>query len=653
MLTFKNRFAGQLLTAAIVLLLSGLLAETVWGRRAELLAFDSMTVLDAAPLEQSPIVVVGIDEASFGELDMQWPWPRSLHADLIRSLTKAGAAVIAFDVLFAEPTSEREDARLAQAIREAGNVVLASDEVFSESQQFQQLMEVEPYEGYRIAGAHTGLVSVSVDVDGIVRSFPTAENAFWKRTLAIYQATQGAQASGPDPGNRDPRGRLIRYLGPDHTFRFVSYYQALQAETFLPPDVFKGKIVLVGNDIKAGTGSDRQDMFLTPYTQFTGFLTPGVELHATLIENELSGRHIAEAAPLQRYGLLLGAIAIAVLLTARLSPLRGFFASTLLIVALLALSYTLFFRWNTWLPVVIASLGVFIVYFVHALTGFVRELRQRKQIEKAFKYYVSPEIVKEMTDHPEKLVLGGIRKNVTVMFTDLEGFTSFSEKKEPEEVALLLKHYFTFMSAIVLKHGGTLDKFIGDAIMALWGAPVEDPAQADHALAAVLEMLEKLPVLRQELSQMGIELPNTRIGLHTGAAIVGNMGSVDRFEFTAIGDTVNLASRLESANKNYGTNILLSAETAAGLGGEHALRAVDLITVKGRTQPVEIFTICPDEKLNERSQALVELIKSGNAAEAAKLCEALLLEYPGDKIASCHLRNIGQAGLQHKEARSG
>ena len=201
--------------------------------------------------------------------------------------------------------------------------------------------------------------------------------------------------------------------------------------------------------------------------------------------------------------------------------------------------------------------------------------------------------------HPERLVLGGERREVTMMFTDLEGFTALTERLGAEQVAQILNLHFSRATAIIKRHRGAVNRFIGDAIMAMWGAPVEDPGQAANACLAACAMQRDMEALRAELGARGLPPMRMRIGLHSCVAVVGNLGSSDRFDYTAIGDGVNLAARLEGVNKLYGTSILVSGATAAKVGGAVALRPVDRVIVKGKTEAVEIFTPCADESLNE------------------------------------------------------
>ncbi len=634
----KQRFIRIFIPTVLVWAVFALLAQTAIGRRMELIAFDFLTVATMPASVDAPIVIVGIDEPSFAEFNQQWPWRRGIHAELTDRLKDAGAKVIAFDVLFAESTSDEEDRRFADAIRRAGNVVLASDLVFQEAGQFQMAMQVEPVPLLREAGARAGLASISIDPDLVVRSIPQSPDVFWRQILRIYKG-EGAR---PDDSPVVLPGELARYLGPDHAFRHVSYYQALDPEKFLPPGIFSGKIVLVGHDIKVslGPGNSRGDTYATPYSSRSGLMSPGVELQATFVANALAGRAIRETAAAWSIALIGLAVLLVNAAIREWQALRGAAVTLGVIAATAATSAWLFAVKDVWLPAVSAMLAVAAMYVVQVGTAFLQERRQRRQIEKAFRHYVAPEIVNEMTAHPERLVLGGSRRNITIVFTDLAGFTSVSETMSPEKVSALLNDYLSHMTRIIFAFGGTVDKFIGDAIMAFWGAPLNDPEQALHACQAVRDMQAELSRLRQSYAEQDLPELHMRVGIHSGAAVVGNMGSIERFDYTAIGDNVNLASRLEGINKLYGTETLISGETARLLDNRIPLRRVDRVIVKGKTQPIDVYTICDDMEIARLSDEALNHYTHRRWDAAVSAWRKLSALKPEDTIASLFLQRI-------------
>lgn len=615
-------------------ILAGAVHTTAF-RRLEYLEFDWLTTLTSPGRHDERIVIVGIDEPSFAELDLQWPWPRGLHGKLVRELVRAGAAVIVFDVVFAEPSDPEQDRLLADSIRDTDNVVLAADIVLQETTQFSQVMRVEPYESFREAGATSAVAAVTLDEDQVVRRIPQDPDAMWRVVSEAYRTISDRNIPGPSGG-------MIRYLGPDHTFRYVSYYQALDPERFLPEDIFQDRIVFIGLDLKVSpeVGLTQGEMFATPHMGFTGWPMPGVEVQANLAANALSGAGINETPRIVVLAVIFLFATIAVLLMRRWRPLTSALAVAAILIGLAACSLLLFAIGDLWLPVSGSMTAVVLVYAIQGGAAFLHERRRKQQIRQAFGYYVSRDVVREVIANPEKLVLGGVRRELTIMFTDLVGFTSLSEKMSPEQVTELLNRYLASMSNIIMECGGTVDKFIGDAIMAFWGAPLDDPEQAKHACQAAKKMLHEMVRLREDLQSSGLPSVSMRMGLHSGHAVVGNMGSSNRFDYTAIGDNVNLASRLEEANKLYGTAILLSSTTVAQLEDNSSLRYVDRIRVAGKEQPIDIFTFCSDTELIGLSRRALDAYTARDWQHAQALWRKSLMHEPKDDIATVYLKRI-------------
>ncbi|HSF16070.1 MAG TPA: adenylate/guanylate cyclase domain-containing protein [Vicinamibacteria bacterium] len=633
-------FAGDLgrtcvVAAVVALAVLAMSAAGVWSALDDAL-FDSFTVL-AAPRSGGPaaVVVVGIDEPSFAEVGKQWPWPRALHARLIEEVARAGASVIAFDVLFSEPLSPEDDAELARAIRDSGRVVLAGDIDIQTTANFESVQRVEPAPAFRAAGAVTGLANVEVAGDQVVRRFPQDPDAMWRVVIARHEALQG---SAPAEGRRPPPGAMVRYSDGSDVL-YVSYYQALEASTALPPDALRGRIVLVGLALKTTPEVSARrgpDTYATPFLRYSKQFTPGVEVHAQFVAAALAGRSIvplSNAFPALAATVVLG---VGVAFLRRWSVVR----STTLVVsagaAIVAASFALF-EAGYWLPVSAVLGAVAGLYVGRGATAYIDEARRRNEIRRAFEHYVSPAIVAEMTAHPDRLVLGGQRRTLTVMFTDLAGFTTMSEGIAPESVAQILNEHLTLMTGIVLAQGGTIDKFIGDAVMAFWGAPIDDPAHALHGVRAAIEMQAEMTRWRREPGRPELHV---RIGLNTGPVVVGNLGSKDRFAYTVIGDAVNLAARLEPLNRLYGTPILLAAETAAAVADAVRLRHVDRVKVKGRSQPVEIYTPENDGGLVEKTEAAIALYRARHWDGAERAWQEVAELRLGDGLASEYLGRI-------------
>lgn len=361
----------------------------------------------------------------------------------------------------------------------------------------------------------------------------------------------------------------------------------------LAEDSFKNKIVLIGLDMRASPepGRSQADTFATPYLQTTGWLTPGVELEATFVANGILNRSLTETPQTLTWFAILFSLLLSFPGILRWRPGWSLLLTLCTSGSLLLLSVWLFAEFDLWFPCLAALVAPLLLYLIQGAWAFVEERKKRRQIEQSFAHYVSPTIVKQMIRRDELPQLGGSRRKITLMFTDLAGFTHLSEQKEPEQVAIILNRHFSVMTQIILSHGGTIDKFIGDAIMAFWGAPLEDEQQALHAAQAAIEMQASMCELRQVFEKEGLPPIHMRIGIHTGIAVVGNMGSTDRFDYTAMGDSVNLAARLEGINKLYGTGILLSSITVQEISQELNLILIDKVKVKGKAQAIEIYSV--------------------------------------------------------------
>ena len=616
---------------------------TPW-KQFELKGFDALTVASAPGQSSLPITIVAIDEASMKQIGRQLPWPRSLHAKLIDQLSKSGALVIAFDVLFSEASNDpEEDRALADAIRRAKSVVIASDFVYQESAYARQWLRVDPLPVFTGAGATNGYAIVHLDSDLVLRRMPEGGDVFWR---AIAR-----RANERQPGlleiNEPPPGGMIRYDGRDRTFPYVSYYQALQADSHLPADAFKDQIVIIGRDIKATTdqGTSQADLFATPFTARTGWLTPGAEIHANVLETAIRGDAVSPAPRSWTIALVLAVVAVSAFAMRRWRPLVSGAVALALIAALAALAAALFLRMNVWLPVFGAMSSAAAVYLAFGGVAFLTERKRRGEIRRAFSLYVSPEVVDHVMAHPEKLKLGGERREVTCFFTDLEGFTALTERIGAEQVARTLNIHFTRATAIIKRNGGTVNRFIGDAIMALWGAPIDDPQQATHAVRAACEAQADMEALRGDLAREGLPEIRMRVGIHSCVAVIGNLGSDDRFDYTAIGDGVNLAARLEGVNKLYRTGILVSGETVAKLDGSIPMRIVDRVIVKGKSEPVEIYTPCADAFVNETTAKAVAAYRARRWDESEALWRELRAHNSADTIAALYLERIARLRL--------
>jgi adenylate cyclase len=597
----------------------------------ELKGLDLLFLLRGSRPPPPEIVIVAIDEPSFAGISKQWPWPRSIHADLVEKLTRAGARVIGFDILFTEPSHPADDTAFQQAMQESRNVVLLSEQVVINDPLFRYTTRLDPIETFKEV-ATVGLSSLQIYPDGTVRRarlwFPDIPS-FALQVARRYLATPGSQFARPQPrgerGERLDPGKdvLINYLGPPRTVPTVSYYQALEYDQMLPPGIFADKIVLVGRSTQAAPEPSRTapDVFPTPFLLSTESLTPGVEIQATIISNILTGRFVAELTTVAHLGVLLLLALAGSLVHQQLRPLTGLAATLALATTWLGLATALFARWELWLPIFAGILVLGLVHGGHLVNHMMTERRMKERIKDTFATYIDPRIVEGILLQHDSLKLSGDKRVVTVFFSDMEKFTSISEQMTPAGLVNLINQYLTLASESIRRYNGVIDKYLGDAIMAFWSPPfTNEHEHAKLACFAALDQLSKVDEFRRMLPDLigirkGLPNINIRIGVATGEVIIGNIGSNISRNYTVMGDTVNIASRLESASKQYGTQLLISEQTQAMASEEIETRELDAIRVVGKSEPVRIFELLA--RKGELDHATADLRKNFEAGLTA------------------------------------
>ncbi|MGH7278885.1 MAG: CHASE2 domain-containing protein, partial [Candidatus Rokuibacteriota bacterium] len=485
----------------------------------------------------TPIVIVSIDEDSFDELDLPWPFPRALHGRLLDVVSEAGAVAIGLDIMFSEPSAHgpADDEALAGAVARAGTVVLAAALTVTTEGFYTKIDPNLPLPVIRRGAAGVAPVNLDVDADGYVRRAPL-QHLVGDQPMSSFDARLHAMAAAAGiPARPLPETDevLINYAGGRRTFPWVPYHRVVGGE--VSPEIFRGKVVLVG-----GTSPVLQDVYSTPFARRRSM--PGVEIHANALETLLRGTPIRHMPPWLG-PLLAGAAVVATgALVARLRALRACLAVAVLLAALIGGSVVAFAWLDTWFRTVTIAIALVVGYLGAVTESFIREQRTRRRLSQFF----SPAVLNEVVRHKEGVVLGTSRRMLTVLFADIRGFTSMSEKLGPEHVVEMLGEYLTEMTEVVFRHGGTVDKYVGDTIMALYNAPLDDPDHAANAVRTALELQERtLAIAARWESRLGTRIRNG-VGINTGEAVVGTMGSRQRLEYTAIGDTVNLASRLEN-----------------------------------------------------------------------------------------------------------
>jgi adenylate cyclase len=571
-------------------------------------------------------VIAAIDEKSINKLG-RFPWPRSVWGRVVDRLTEEGARVIVFDVFFTEPENVESDDLLQQAIRRSGRVILPVVFDFSEA-GYKESGFTDKQLDFMIPSAYAVIKNTEAGFSPLtakmvlptmmrfstyasalaqINMIPDGDGTLRWEMLAIayhgdFYAPIGLQAArlfqgieatdlaldytgSVQLGNTtiptDSYGRmLINYRGPAGTFPVYPVSDILDRTT--PPGTFKDKIILIGP-----TAIGIYDLRVTPFSNNM----PGIEKHASVVDNILHKDFIHQSDTNIHILIFLfaGVLGIAI---PRLGAKAGAVLFLVLFAGYLGFIYYLFVTRGVWFNTVYPASALFFGYTSQTAYRFFMEERRAREIRKMFSSYVSKRIVDELIRDPSKAKLGGYRKEIPVLFSDIRGFTSFSEKHQPEEVVSLLNEYLGAMTEIVFNYEGTLDKFVGDAIMALWGAPVGQPDHAERAVKCALAMIVKLKELQAKWVAEGKYVIDIGIGINTGDMVVGNMGAEGKkMDYTVIGDNVNLGARLEGLTRKYNNHIIISEYTYEKVKHIVQAKELDSVTVKGKEKPVVVYDL--------------------------------------------------------------
>jgi adenylate cyclase len=614
-------------------------------------AFDLFQVLQPRVAAQRPVVIVDIDEESLRKLG-QWPWPRTRVADLISRLTKLGAAAIAFDVIFAEPDrlspvlAANEFRDLDEETRTKLRALPSNDEVMADAIKQSRVVlgetglpvvvpqpdtppaavgvaalggDPKPYlltfpgrlRNIPIldkAAAGRGLFSIRSERDGTVRRVPMVMQAqgtiipsltfemlrvATKASTILIRMDEAGIKGVAVPGLEMPTDRNAQvwvHFAPHDQARYVPAVDVLEGR--VTADRVAQRLVLIGT-----SAAGLLDLKTTPNDP----TMPGVEVHAQILENILSDSLLSS--PNYAIGAELCLAFVLGLAIIWLAPILGpgwlLLFGGAFIAMLVGTSWYLFSQYQTLIDFTFPLLSSLLIYLTLVFTNFVKEQAQRRQIRSAFGQYLSPTLVEQLAQSPEKLVLGGEARDMTIMFSDVRGFTTISEiyKDDPQGLTALMNSFLTPLTNAIIDRNGTIDKYMGDAIMAFWNAPLYDPTHELNACEAALDMLERVARLNREREATSkangsLFIPiNIGVGINTGRCVVGNMGSDLRFDYSVLGDSVNLASRLEGQCKSYGLPIIIGSKTANAAKDKFALLELDFIAVKGKKEPEVVYSI--------------------------------------------------------------
>lgn len=606
------------------------------------------------------IIIIAIDQASLtrlgeGAIDgvkVAWPWPRELYGDIVEYLDKQGAKVIAFDMLFSEvdrTSAQLSDEAFAERVDQSRAPIVFGTQVTPDGRPGPFAPPVKK----PIFGA----VNVKPEIvkSGVLREFLPIINGYPSLAYRVAEIV-----SGGEPAQRD-RFRL-HFYGPHlrrddrTTYRYISALNVLAAtrgaekEAGIDANTFKNKIILIG-----GTASGLYDAKATPLEG----VYPGVEWQATAIENILVHQRVQ---PVPQWvnvfytflgALLAGAGAI---LPSRawvkVATIALVIAATTGICLLLFLNEPIY-----WLHLAVPLIAILISSLTSLAWSYFTEGRQRLFISKAFALSTSPVIAEAISKNPEKLKLGGERREITVMFTDLAGFTDLSETMEVVKLAQVINLYMEAMSDEIVQRDGYLDKYIGDAIMSFWNGLIDQPDHAARACRAALGIKRREMEIAPQLQSLIDARIITRIGINTGPMAVGNLGSSRKLAYTVLGDAVNLGARLEPANKLYDTEVIISQSTAEQVKGQFVMRELDLLAVKGKTIPMAVYELMSEGTPSDDVRDRISLYSRGLAHyraqqwdDAERAWKQLVRECPGDGPAGKMLARLEK--LRHENLPS-
>jgi adenylate cyclase len=654
---FARKFGyARLICLALLLGLAVLrVADPAPVQELRVRVFDTFQRFEPRVKTARPVTIIDIDEKSLAKFG-QWPWPRTRIADMIINLSRLGAAAIAVDVLFPEPDRLNPDAvadsmrYLDEATRIRLRTLPSNDQILGDAikrsrvvlgetglgEVNPQLDKTFPVTGIAMLGedpqpflfdfpgllrnvkpleeaaAGRGLLTIRTERDGIVRRVPMmllAQGAMMPslsfEILRVVTGTPTIIVKSDQTGIKsvgvrgfevptDRNGQLWVHFARQDPSIYVSAADVLDGS--IPVDKVDHKLVLIGT-----SAVGLNDIKTTPVSS----AMPGVEIHAQVLEAALTKSLLSRPTSIIVVELLAAIVLgiLVIILAPMFGPVALVAIGALFATLVIGTSWYFYSQQRLLIDLTYPLLSTTAVYLTLIFSSFVREQRQRKQVRGAFAQYMSPVLVEQLAQSPEKLVLGGEEREMTIMFSDVRGFTSISEsyKHDPQGLTALMNRFLTPLTNAILARKGYIDKYMGDAIMAFWNAPLDDKVHELNACEAAVDMLERVDELNQAREQEALEegrpfIPlNVGVGLNTGTCVVGNMGSDLKFNYSVLGDSVNLASRLEGQSKEYGFPIIVGSKTALSVKEKFAILELDFIMVKGKKEPEVIYAIAGRE----------------------------------------------------------
>lgn len=634
-------------------------------KQVRLLVFDTyQRISPREPGQEKPVLIIDIDDESLQKIG-QWPWPRNILAQLLAKIRISGAAAVGVDFVFPEPDRlspeqavkvwpagasletvktairdmESHDAIFAREISQ-GRVVMGfvmrdlkthgelpkpRASIAFAGDDPKKFVPVYPSVLFSLPELHKqsmgdGFLNWIPDQDQVVRRVPLLVTAggqiYPSLTVDALRVAQdagtlivkssgasGVQAFGGESGvvslrvgagilPTTAKGELLIHFRYRDRSRYVSAWKVLQDK--VEPDLFSGRIVLIGT-----SAPGLLDLRATPLEADV----PGIDVHAQALEQIIEGRFLyrPDFALGMEIAYVIMVALIMILILPRIGAAWSALAGAVLVAVIVSGSYLVFLKWGWLSDPVYPSISALVVYLIGSAIVYLHSDIERRRVRSAFSYYLAPDLVEELSANPDRLVLGGELREITMMFSDIHGFTGIAEGLDSHDLITLINRILSPISESILDHQGTIDKYMGDAVMAFWNAPLDDPHHARHAALAALDMQTRIAdlnqTLRREAQESGRKFTEIRIGvgLSTGPCSVGNMGTENRFDYSVLGDHVNIASRLEGQTRQYGVDILLAENTAKQCKGL-AMLEVDRLRVKGRAEPITLYALTGDEE---------------------------------------------------------
>ena len=640
------------------------------------------------PMVDTSVVIVAIDDESFASVPSKWPYPRTYYAKAVDNLMEAGAKLIIFDVEFTEASeaSADDDLVFADAVKRSGSVILAAKIVYDQGPHgIYSSYLLKPIDPLLNADSYLGLVNYDHDIDGFLRQY-LLFNRTQKKTyfsLAV-RAMQLLQDVSPESVYVDDQNiltigtkkirklgfnsMLVNFRGPARTIPTYSLSSVLDDADFdligdadtdymelfkesaaddelaalIGESPFKNKIVFIG-----AAAEELGDNKLTPFFHFDGRREkmPGVEVHASALSTILDDDYLTF--------MPVGWALLIIFLLSLLSAVVGRVLRPILALGIVATVILLYFIVGLWafishnflLQVIGPSLGIIISYVGNIVHVAITERREKRFYRQTFQQYVARSVVDKMLDSGERPKFGGERKELTVLFSDIRSFSHYAERNEPEHVVTHLSDYLTKMVHVIFQYNGTLDKFVGDEIMAVYGAPYHYENHAERACRSAVDMVNELDKLNKEEAKRDHQF-RIGVGINTGQMIVGNLGSEQLFDYTVIGDEVNLGARLEGANKLYHTTIIMSEMTYQLVKDTAIARELDIVRVVGKEKPVRLYELLSmDHISDEKKEMLIQVFGKGLAAyreqkwaPAVKQFRRILRTFPDDGPSKLYIK---------------